>query len=374
MKRAFLVFISLMIASSTFAGAVYERYYVTPIANGKWQSANVVMDATVNSTLRISGNVNMPLGRLNIGNSTETIVLDGVTKSNLLQLNDIGGNYASDLVIHEHSTTGFPEINLLLANSNTAAHATVTAGQVLGDIRFAGNSGAGNKYQTAARIEVVADPLGTITSVNVPGRINFYTDKNGQSNDVTGNVAMQIDYTQTVSMNKLNVGGGSLFVSSNGNVGIGTTAPSTKLEVAGTVSVNKISVSAQDYCFLATNSSPAIGGGLWVTWNIETSDTNGMHTASSVSVDILSTGIYSIVGNMEFHSTTAGSCQQTLFVNGVDVQENLQPIGASTYISFAMPSIRRLNVGDKVAILVNAPADCVLYGSNQAFFQIVKLF
>jgi excisionase family DNA binding protein len=89
--------------------------------------------------------------------------------------------------------------------------AAIIANDVMGDLNFQGSYDGGTNFITGARI--LAEATGTFSVSSAPTRLSFYTNP---VSSITAAERMRID--------------------ENGNVGIGTTAPNGKLEVAGSAS------------------------------------------------------------------------------------------------------------------------------------------
>jgi hypothetical protein len=105
-----------------------------------------------------------------------------------------------------------PALDLNRSKSATIGTQTVVASaDSLGHILFRGSDGTA--FRDAARILGSVD--GTPGTSDMPGRLTFWTTPDGS---VTMSERMRID--------------------SSGNVGIGTTTPGSKLEVAGNIAVN----------------------------------------------------------------------------------------------------------------------------------------
>ena len=97
------------------------------------------------------------------------INIGGVVYDSTLKVSDIDGtNYAQNIV-HRHSTTLEPLILGARSNSDTSAHADLTAGQNV--FSFYGAGYAGLNYKLFASMTFGADTTGTISNTSAPGRI-----------------------------------------------------------------------------------------------------------------------------------------------------------------------------------------------------------
>lgn len=100
------------ILSYSMAGAIYERYYVTPTANGKWQSANMtiigqgsIISANTSTGIVVKSGVTTTFNGMGI-NTNGVISANGGFYGDLIStLNRIGpagGNFAPDYLINGH--------------------------------------------------------------------------------------------------------------------------------------------------------------------------------------------------------------------------------------------------------------------------------
>jgi hypothetical protein len=117
-------------------------------------------------------------------------------------------------------------------------------------------------YGSASLVpQITIDAKGRITSatsVNIPtlGVGSVLTDNIGDLQVINGKIA-----NATIEYGKLN-SGGALFFSSAGNVGVGTTTPSTKFHVSGVIthSAGTIGSNANGTRSVTTTTTVPTGG------------------------------------------------------------------------------------------------------------------
>jgi len=186
-------------------------------------------------------------------------------------------------------------------NDTNVVHYSI--GQIGGNFTIAQTSADGTVLFNSDRLEIL--------TANQSGRTAFGTSPTSARVIISGSIAsdttllVRHGHATGASLPVLNVqnsiGTSLLYVSGSGDVGIGTTSPTSKLHVVGTVYANSLSGSLTR---LSNNTSYLVAGG-----DISiVSSSNGQVTISST------TGKY-------FNSTTAGSIFTTgsaAFVGGVE--------------------------------------------------------
>jgi len=118
------------------------------------------------------------LGETSIGDpgfEQGSISVAGVTYEAVFKVNDLGGPREGGIIVHRHSTTYDPNVVFARTNSNTAAHAAVTDGMLLGRLAWCGHDGT--SYQRAAEWRCYVD--GTPGSNDMPGRLQAYVTPDG---------------------------------------------------------------------------------------------------------------------------------------------------------------------------------------------------
>ena len=198
--------------------------------SGSVTGSQLAIDTSGSEAMRIdsSGNVGIgtssPLTKLAVsgngafGNTTHLTnnLIDSQTsidRTPQLQINGTSGPSSGIGLISWHSSGGgyySPQLWLAKSNGSVGSNVVVTNGTDLGAINFAGNDGA--SFLNAASIRAEVD--GTPGSNDMPGRLVFYTTADGASSPTE-----------------------HLRIASSGNVGIGTSSPSEKLDIFGNIAV-----------------------------------------------------------------------------------------------------------------------------------------
>jgi len=226
------------------------------------------------------------------------------TGSNNTIIGDIAGTSTlADTVIIGAGTTE----RLRIDSSGNVGIGTSSPAEPL-HVQEGGGSGATAAAGTIAFIDGNANTKVTIASgTTSTGRINF-----GRSTD---NNAGSIIYDHNDNSLAAKVSGSeAMRIDSSGNVGIGTTTPSTALEVSGTVTTNDVNI---------TDTTP----------NLKFTDTDGNHLAnitqsgSHLYIDNDSTGNIRmrVDGNTErltinhTGATVTGNIAVTGTVDGIDI-------------------------------------------------------
>ena len=144
---------------------------------------NLRLDGNILSSTDLNGNIQINpngTGQVDIddpGLEVGGILVDGLPFETALRVNDIGGAAPAQVIVHRHSTVWEPIILSARSNSNTSAHATVTAGMAVFNIY--GTGWLNSYYGTMASITFSADTTGTIADGSAPGRLQFNVTPNG---------------------------------------------------------------------------------------------------------------------------------------------------------------------------------------------------
>lgn len=121
------------------------------------------------------------------------------------------------------------DLNFRKGRGTVSSPAVITVADELGVINFAGYGGASG-YITGAAIKGISS--GTIADTRIPGQLSFWTGTDAAPSVLTERVT----------------------ILNNGNVGIGTTGPVSKLQVNGTITTNFITPTAGGVLNLASSS------------------------------------------------------------------------------------------------------------------------
>jgi hypothetical protein len=111
------------------------------------------------------------------GTEAGGITVGGVTYQSVLKVSDIGGTNVAQMILHRHSTTLESILVGSRSNSNTAAHAAVTAGQNSLSLFAVGYTGT--DYEIQGEISIGADLTGVISATSSPGRMVFSVTPTG---------------------------------------------------------------------------------------------------------------------------------------------------------------------------------------------------
>lgn len=133
----------------------------------------------VQGNASISGSANTLFGETSIGDpgfEAGSIPYSSATFDAILKVNDFGGGRDAIAIFHRHSTIDAANVVFTRSNTNDETHASVTNGQDLALLIFAGHDGT--DYKPAASIQVAVDAA-PVQDASMPGRIEFHTTPTG---------------------------------------------------------------------------------------------------------------------------------------------------------------------------------------------------
>ena len=122
--------------------------------------------------------INGPLVVGDPGTEGSGVDVGGTVYQSTFKVSDIDGTNYAQHIIHRHSTTLGPLRLFARSNSNTSAHADVTAGQDLGSDVSVG--WAGSSYKIFGYWQFAAD-TGTISNTSAPGKWTLHLTPNGST-------------------------------------------------------------------------------------------------------------------------------------------------------------------------------------------------
>jgi hypothetical protein len=242
---------------------------------------------TVNSLIHDSGSLIIDNGSIGIGTTTPVEAITLVGNPSAVKMIEIHNSYAVGIDMYTHADAGFraPYFNFYKSRGSQASPQPVTLTgyetDSIGGINFGGWDGA--SYVTGAAIYSQSDEDWNSVGHHRGGHLSIYATQNGSNttrqfggldspdsnahntNGITGNII----FFAGLAFNGNQSGNPAILASSNpallkirnandsadasitvgglnasGNVGIGTTNPSAKLAVVGTISGSTLNASA----------------------------------------------------------------------------------------------------------------------------------
>lgn len=237
---------------------------------------DVTIDGDTISTNTVNGNLYLEpngTGHVDVGDpglETGNILINGIAFNSRFRVNDIGNTAPAMVTIHKHSTTQEPLQISARSNSNTSAHATVTANMPLYSMYATG--WLNSYYGIFGQMRFSADSTGTLADGSAPGKLELMVTPDGAVIPVT---ALSISNAGVTTLaNALPVGSGGTGVTStptNGQLLIGN---GTGYTVANITVSNGLTI---------TNASGSInisGGGGGYIWTEVTGTTQSMSVDS----------------------------------------------------------------------------------------------
>jgi len=346
-----------------------------------------------------NGQINMARfgGNVAIGSNTTTITVNGaVTLGNTLT---IANNLSVTGFVNATASVNSAVLSVgtsFIANTTGAYHTgTVNATSVtVGTAVIANSTGVTTTgfVNATASVNSAILSVGTAfiansTGITTTGFANVATTISVGANVIANTTAVFVGNSTVntvITQNTLQIANAtvtSLLVAANGNVGIGNSAPGSKLVVAGNARIdNALSVGGSN--ILQIDSNSIVGGRLVITVDPTANGTNGspnsnvgigntapthklrvegnVSIGSSLNVattfasgNATITGFANVSGNLQVVDTIAG--------NNLTLSGNLTVSGTTTYINTTT-----LNVGDNI-ITLNADLGAVAPTENAGF-------
>jgi hypothetical protein len=153
------------------------------------QVDDVTIDGDTISTNTVNGNLYLEpngTGHVDVGDpglEVGNILIDGIAFNSRFRVNDIGNTAPAMVTIHKHSTTQEPLQIAARSNSDTSAHATVTANMPLYSMYATG--WLNSYYGIFGQIRFSADSSGTLADGSAPGKMELMVTPNGAVIPVT---------------------------------------------------------------------------------------------------------------------------------------------------------------------------------------------
>jgi len=111
------------------------------------------------------------------GTEGSGINIGGITFESSFKVSDIDGTNYAQTILHRHSTVLEPLIVGARSNSDTSAHADVTAGQNVFSVY--GTGWAGSNYKIFGSASFSVDSTGTISNTSSPGKFSVSVTPDG---------------------------------------------------------------------------------------------------------------------------------------------------------------------------------------------------
>jgi len=221
-------------------------------------NTDTISTVTTNGNLYLepngTGHVDVGDPGLEVGN----ILIDGIAFNSRFRVNDIGNTAPAMVTIHKHSTTQEPLQIAARSNSNTTAHATVTANMPLYSMYATG--WLNSYYGVFGQMRFSADSTGTLADGSAPGKLELMVTPDGAVLPVT---ALSINNAGVTTLaNALPVGsGGSGRTTATAYAVIcgGTTSTGAQQSIASVGTAGQV-LTSNGAGALPTFQTPAAGG------------------------------------------------------------------------------------------------------------------
>lgn len=195
---------------------------------------DVTIDGDTISTNTANGNLYLEpngTGHVDVGDpglEVGNILIDGIAFNSRFRVNDIGNTAPAMVTIHKHSTTQEPLQISARSNSDTSAHATVTANMPLYSMYATG--WLNSYYGIFGQIRFSADSTGTLADGSAPGKLELMVTPNSSVIPVTAlsiNNAGVSTLAKDAVINTVNIGLGGGNIATNTRVGVSALGANT---------------------------------------------------------------------------------------------------------------------------------------------------
>lgn len=276
-------------------------------------NGNIISATNTNGNLRLDANGTGVTEVGDPGLETGAILVDGSSYNTKFRINDIGGIAPAQAILHKHSTTTEPILISARSNSNTSAHAKVTAGMPV--LSIYGSGWLDNYYGTMASITFSADSTGTLADGSAPGRLQFNVTPNGSLLPVE---AMRINnngvatFSKDAVINTVNIGLGGGNIATNTRVGVSALG-------ANTTSANITAVGYQALLNNTVADNTAVGAGAMDASTTGTGVAVGLNALGALTTGMRNTAVGT---NALLLQTTANDCTAVGFQAGSNNEAN----------------------------------------------------
>ena len=270
----------------------YNASDVLEIGSAANTSINLDQDTEVSGHITASGDISAS-GTIE---STGNISTDGDFKGMTATSQLLVGHQTAEAAyvkaqISHHQDAGAPvAMDFLKSRGTLASPTTLQQGDFTGTQRYFGHDGS--SYRVSAAIRGDIDSGATVGTNVMPGALNFLTTTNGSLNS-------------------------RLFITSTGNVGIGKTAPTKLLEVAGDISASGDlvigNIESNTYISASNGTLEISGSGrgqLEVDYRLFDTGSTHLSTAGGAQGDIVKFGGSSTTAGDIYYLQPAGTWAQ----------------------------------------------------------------
>lgn len=282
---------------------------VLPIAANSVELLQFYCDGTNFYGIPLSASNATELPTLIVGDpGTEAggITVGGVTYQSVLKVSDIGGTNVAEMILHRHSTTIEALIVGSRSNSNTAAHAAVTAGQNALSLFGVGYTGA--DYEILGQIAIGVDLTGVISPTSSPGQMVFSVTPTGTVTPVAWLTVTNnglATFTTDISITRTLLFGGNGRIDMRGTGG--PADPSVAFDGRLPANISGVNVTGLQFISI-----------LPVTGGIGTAT----HIAASISARTPNTAeVFTTVSGIRIGNGAKGAAATITSYNGIEIQD-----------------------------------------------------